>query len=43
MNKVVIELEFDNAPTELDVYEYLYDLMEARELDYTVEGELENA
>jgi len=39
MKKVVIELEFDNAPTKEDVYEYLRALMEDDELDYTVEGE----
>ena len=43
MSKVKIELEFDNAPTELDIYEYLYALMEDHELDYTVEGEFESA
>jgi hypothetical protein len=40
MNKVLIELEFDNAVTKDDVYEYLMALIEDDELDYTIEGEL---
>ena len=43
MTKVTIELEFDRPPTTLEIYEYLYDLLDSDDLDYEVEGELADA
>lgn len=36
MNKVIIELEFDDKPTDADVYNYLNELMDNDCLGYEI-------
>ena len=36
MNKVIIELEFDDKPTDADVYNYLNELMDNECLGYEI-------
>lgn len=36
MNRVIIELEFDDKPTDADVYNYLNDLMNSDSLGYEI-------